>query len=105
MLYYAAGCGVCSEFAEKLKGLRPIGITFVPAELHPTRNLTRITYELLEESISDEGVAAIARLLEHVNFAWALFGSFLRLPVIGGILQLIIDSTGGEEREVCRIQF
>ncbi len=103
-LYYSANCGICSELAQKISILSPKGLRFVPAEQHPSKDLTRVTYELTTQDISAEGIVAIARALEHVNIAWAFLGSFIRLPLISSILQLITDSIGGGPRQVCRIK-
>lgn len=88
-LYVARGCGTCSEFGHLLQRLHPRNLNFIPAEKHPTRILTRITYE--SGSYRAEGILAIARVLEHTNLIWAIFGSFIRLPLICPILQHIAD--------------
>ena len=102
-LYYSVNCGLCSELALIIGRMSPIGLQLVPAEEHPSKDLNRISYELAELDISDQGIVAIARALEHTNLAWAIFASFMRLPLIRWVLQLITDAIGGGPRQVCRI--
>ena len=79
------------------------GLEIVPAELHPTRDLRRVTYELADdESARDEGVAALARALEHIHLGWAMVAFLVRLPGVRHGLQLLADVSGGEERLVRR---
>ena len=103
VLYFSANCGVCSDLAQKIARLNPKGLRLVPAEMHPHRDLNRVTYELSDQNISAEGIVAIARALEHVNIAWAFLGSFIRLPIIHQLLQLITDSIGGGPRKICKV--
>jgi protein-S-isoprenylcysteine O-methyltransferase Ste14 len=102
-LYVAMSCGPCSEVARWFSASGAVALEVAPAESHPNRDLRRITYELVGAPDStEEGVAAIARAVEHINFAWAMVGFLARLPVVGGILQLLADVSGGEERLVER---
>jgi protein-S-isoprenylcysteine O-methyltransferase Ste14 len=106
-LYIAENCGQCSEVRRWLEARRPAGLQMVAAEDHPTHNLYRMTYDPLDGSLRDEGVAAFARGLEHLNFAWAYAGALLRLPVIGKLIQLLLDASGlGPqliERRACKL--
>jgi len=72
------------------------------AEDHPSRNLTRITYDPMDGTPPEEGVAAFARGLEHLNFAWAYVGACLRLPVIRQLVQLLLDAGGLSPQKVMR---
>ena len=61
------------------------------------------TYELVDDPrVSDEGVGALARAAEHINFAWAMLGFFVRLPLLRQWLQLLADVSGGNERLIPR---
>jgi protein-S-isoprenylcysteine O-methyltransferase Ste14 len=101
-LYIARGCGICQSMQPLIERLRPIGLTVVAAEEHPTRDLTRITYRPSDGSPEVDGIHALARALEHVNFAFAYCGFFMRLPGISMILQIVIDAMGGEPRLIRR---
>src|SRR5205814_2004577 len=70
VLYIAGGCGVCQSVRRLVERLRPDGVEIIPAEEHPTRDLERITYATRDGSFEAEGVQAVARVLEHVNFAF-----------------------------------
>jgi len=94
-LYVASGCGVCSELGGVVELLRPAGLVIVPAEDHPARQLTRITYDPMDGGAEEEGVAAAARAMEHVNFPLALLGMAMRLPVVRPLLQVVVDASGG----------
>jgi protein-S-isoprenylcysteine O-methyltransferase Ste14 len=106
-LYIAEGCGQCSQVRRWLEARHPTGMEIVAAEDHPTRNLYRMTYDPMDESQPDEGVAAFARGLEHLNLAWAFVGAVLRLPVIRPLAQLLLDASGlgpqRIERRSCQV--
>ena len=95
------GCDPCSEIAAWLQSRNPQQLHFVPAEEHPTTNLDRVRYESADGHI-EEGIAAIARALEHIHLAWAIAGCAMRLPIARQMLQTIIDATGGGKRLVSR---
>ena len=99
-LFVAEGCGMCREAGRwfEHRGARHLAI--VPAETHPSRALTRITYEPGDGSRGATGVEAVARALEHLHLGWALLGCLLRLPVICQAAQLLIDASGGEPRKI-----
>ena len=100
-LYVAQTCGPCSEVAAWFAARQPTALEIVPAERHPTRDLNRITYDS-GDGEEQEGVAAIARALEHIHLGWALAGWLMRLPGLRAALQLIVDATGGAPRRVPR---
>jgi protein-S-isoprenylcysteine O-methyltransferase Ste14 len=102
-LYVAESCGKCSEVAEWFAERDPRGLEIVPAEQHPTRDLERITYDAGDGGRDEDGVAAIARALEHVHLGWAVLGWFIRLPLLRPVLQLVVDASGGEARTVMRV--
>jgi protein-S-isoprenylcysteine O-methyltransferase Ste14 len=99
-IYLAEDCFKCSQMAAFLKSLKPLGLEIVAAEDHPRRNLQRMTYE--SEAVEEEGLAALARSLEHINFIYALLGMALRLPGVNAALQTILDVSGGEPMPVVR---
>lgn len=99
-LYVARGCDVCSELGAGVARLRPVGLVIVPAEAHPHRRLTRITYDPRDGGDEEDGVAAFARALEHVNLAFALLGMAMRLPGIGCVLRVVLDASGGAPQPV-----
>ena len=99
-LYVAESCGMCCEVGRWFRHRGVHGLAIVPAETHPSRALTRITYESSDGSYRASGLEAVARALEHVHFGWALVACFLRLPVVRESVQLIIDASGGEPRRL-----
>jgi protein-S-isoprenylcysteine O-methyltransferase Ste14 len=101
-IYFAMGCDPCSDVAAWLQSRKPQGLLFVPAETHPTLDLERVRYESPDGTF-DEGVAAIARALEHINLFWAFLGFSARLPLFRQMLQLIVDGVGGGKRRVKRV--
>ena len=73
-LYVAETCGMCSEVGRWFQRRGATGLTIVPAETHPSRALTRITYEPGDGTRAVSGVEAVARALEHVHLGWAFIG-------------------------------
>jgi protein-S-isoprenylcysteine O-methyltransferase Ste14 len=101
-LYVAEECGPCSEVRHWFARRDPVALGILPAEDHPSRTLTRITYDPGDGTHELEGVAAVARALEHVHFGWAMLGMFMRLPGVVEVLQLIVDASGGGPRPAVR---
>ncbi|HEX6747729.1 MAG TPA: hypothetical protein VF092_10600 [Longimicrobium sp.] len=101
-LYVSAGCDRCSPLGRAIERLRPVGLIVVPAEEHPSRDLSRITYKPGDGGVEEDGVAALARALEHVNLATAMLGMAMRLPVVRPALQVIVDASGGSPMRVPR---
>jgi hypothetical protein len=102
-LYVAASCDMCSEVGRWFADHRAANLTILAAERHPTRRLTRITYEDGDGTVAT-GVAAVARALEHIHFGWALVGAVLRLPALNQATQLLADASGAEPRRLsCEI--
>jgi protein-S-isoprenylcysteine O-methyltransferase Ste14 len=100
-LYVASTCGPCSDIAAWVQRRRPRGLRIVPAEQHPTRDLWRITYAA-PDGLDADGIAALARALEHLHLGWAFAGMVLRLPVIRPCVQRLVDATGGGARHIPR---
>jgi protein-S-isoprenylcysteine O-methyltransferase Ste14 len=101
-LYVAESCGACSPLAAWLRRRNPIGLTVVAAEHHPSRDLTRLTYEPADGAPPEVGVRAMARALEHLHLGWAITGALARLPVVREFVQLLADATGGGPRLIRR---
>lgn len=96
-LYVAQSCGTCRGVGRWFSDRAPIALNIIPAETHASRELRRITYEHAD-GFTEEGVAALARALEHLNLGWALLGMFVRLPVVRPFVQLLADASGGQPR-------
>jgi protein-S-isoprenylcysteine O-methyltransferase Ste14 len=101
-LYVAEQCGSCSQVRAWLEARQPVGLAIVAAELHPSRSLSRITYDPGDGTGESVGVAALGRAMEHVNLAWALVGMFVRLPGVCWLLQILTDASGGGPTRVVR---
>lgn len=104
-LYVAMGCGPCSDIGRWLAASGAVSLEVVAAELHPRRDLRRMTYELVDEECAhEEGVAALARAVEHIHLGWAMLAFCVRLPIVRHLLQLLADVSGGDEQLVPRGQ-
>jgi protein-S-isoprenylcysteine O-methyltransferase Ste14 len=90
-IYFARSCEICGSTERLLRKLNPIGLTFEDAANHPTA-LRRVAYRYPDEG-EVHGIEAIASALSHVNFAWALLGWCMRLPIIRSFLQIIADGS------------
>jgi protein-S-isoprenylcysteine O-methyltransferase Ste14 len=93
-LFVDAECKQCRELGSAIARLRPSNLQIAPA----TRALQRITYTGTD-GYSVSGVAAVARALEHVHFGWALLGMTMRLPLLGSLIQMVSDVSGGDPRQ------
>jgi len=93
-LYIASTCGPCSELRAFLESRSPLGLDLIPAETLPTGSIRRLRYDPADGTPPTEGVRALARALEHLNFGWAYCGFFLRLPLLWQFAQLLGDATG-----------
>lgn len=101
-LYYAEGCSPCEAVARFVAARGPVGLRLVPAQRHPSRDLSRLTYAPGDGGPEEEGVAAFARALEHASLPWGLASSLIRLPLVVDFLQLVVDASGGGPRPVPR---
>ena len=101
-LYVAESCQVCAGVKRWIERRGPVALEIVAAEHHPARGLARITYDPRDGSAEAQGIAALARGLEHIHLGYALAGFAMRLPVVRHVLQLLIDASGGEPREIPR---
>jgi protein-S-isoprenylcysteine O-methyltransferase Ste14 len=95
MVFIAATCGSCSELRRWILARAPIGLQIVDAETLPAHSIiTRMRYDPGDGSAPLEGVRAMARVLEHLNFGWAFAGAILRLPLVWQAVQLCMDASG-----------
>ena len=101
-LYVAELCGPCSQVRAWFEARRTVGLAIVAAEDHPSRSLTRITYDPGDGTAVSVGVAALGRAVGHVNLAWALAGMFVQLPGLRWLLQVVADASGGGPKLVVR---
>ena len=101
-LYIAESCGPCSEVRRWFEAHDPMSLEIVAAEDHPSRNLTRMTYDPLDGTPAEDGVAAFARGLEHLHLGWTYIGACLRLPVIRPLVQALMDAAGFGPQTVMR---
>lgn len=102
-LYVAETCGLCRGVGAWLASRGVAGVDLLAAEDHPTRRLTRMTYEPADGGPADEGIAAFARAIERIHFGWAWVGMLIRLPVVRPFLQLVVDASGGYARPVAHV--
>jgi protein-S-isoprenylcysteine O-methyltransferase Ste14 len=101
-VYVAETCGPCSEIRRWFETRHPVALHIMAAEDHPSHDLVRITYDPMDGTPPEEGVAAFARALEHLNLAWAYVGACLRLPVVRQVVQLLLDVSGLGPQQVMR---
>jgi protein-S-isoprenylcysteine O-methyltransferase Ste14 len=93
-IYIAATCGQCSQVRAWIEKRKPIGLEIRNAEVLPSGSIRRMRYDPCDGSAAVEGVRAIARALEHLNFGWAFAGAILRLPGVWRCVQLLMDASG-----------
>ena len=93
-LYIADSCQMCSEVAVWFGARNIAGMRITAAESFPGPALQRMRYVSADGLSSDDGIAAFARGLEHVNLPWALLGAAMRLPLVVHTLQVIADASG-----------
>jgi protein-S-isoprenylcysteine O-methyltransferase Ste14 len=99
-LFVSETCGMCSPVGQWFGRHGATHLLVVAAESHPSRSLTRITYEPADGTRSAQGIEAVARALEHIHFGWALVGCCFRLPGIAQLAQLVADASGTEPRRL-----
>jgi len=101
-LYIAETCGPCSEVRRWFASRNPTGLEIVAAELHPSQDLRRITYDPGDGMQEEHGIAALARGLEHLHLGWAYLAALIRLPIICPAVQLLADACGLGPRTIRR---
>src|SRR5205823_2598413 len=103
-LYIAETCGPCLELRRWFAARDAAGVEIVPAELYPSADLQRITYHPGDDTPEENGIAALARGLEHIHLGWAYLAALMRLPIIRPALQLLVDASGLGPRTIRRRQ-
>jgi len=99
-LYVSATCATCSEVKYWFERQGPTGMEVVSAESYAGAGLMRITYDPGDGRAQVQGVAAIARGLQHIHFGFALFGSLVLLPGVCQLVQLLADASGAGPRTI-----
>jgi protein-S-isoprenylcysteine O-methyltransferase Ste14 len=99
-LYIAASCGPCSEVRRWIEARRPIDLQIVDADTLSPGSIRRMRYDPADGSAAVDGVRAMGRALEHLNFGWAFAGAVLRLPGVWQCVQLLMDASGFGPREL-----
>ena len=79
-------------------------LRILPLTVHSTKPLTRITYRAADGESEVQGIQAIARALDHLNFGWAFCGWMLRLPLIGWVAELITEGVSPSGLEHCNVK-
>ena len=97
-LYLARECGVCSELRAWFANRECAGLELCAAEDYPGQTLRRMRYEPFPGGPAEDGVRALGRALEHLNFGWALVGMAMRLPGLRWGIQAVADGVGFGER-------
>ena len=54
------------------------------------------------EPLEEEGIVAIARVMEHIHLGWAWFGWLIRLPLINYVAQLLVEWSFDKPLAVCK---
>jgi protein-S-isoprenylcysteine O-methyltransferase Ste14 len=93
-LYIASTCEPCSQLRRWLEARSPLGLQILDAESLPQGTIRRMRYDPGDASAPVEGVRALGRALEHLNFGWAIAGATIRLPIAWQLIQLLIDACG-----------
>jgi protein-S-isoprenylcysteine O-methyltransferase Ste14 len=99
-IYIAATCGPCSEVRAWLEARGPVGLMVMDAEELPRGSINRMRYEPGDGIPAVDGMRAMGRALEHLNFGWAMAGAALRLPGVWWGVQLIMDASGLGPRNI-----
>ena len=102
LLYVSETCGKCRQVSRWFRAREAVALTITPAEHHPTRDLERITYDPGDGTPEVQGIHAVARALEHINFGWALVGMVARLPGVSVAIQAFLDASGAGPQHVTR---
>ncbi|BDD83180.1 hypothetical protein TPB0596_29430 [Tsukamurella pulmonis] len=101
-LWVSATCTVCAPVGAWFARRAPEQLRIRAAEDHPA-GLRRVHYARIaadEGAVTDSGLAAVGRGLEHLGLGWALVGWVLRAPVLAPLLQVTVDALGGGPRRL-----
>ncbi|NRA38467.1 MAG: DUF393 domain-containing protein [Planctomycetes bacterium] len=97
-IYFDGACSTCQQSAQFFINRNPRGLQIQDATTCP-HAIRRVTY--INGEYEAQGIEAIARAMEHINLAYALLASFMRLPIIQYVLQICVDCFGPNPHEVC----
>ncbi len=97
-LFLAEFCVPCSQLAAWFGARNPAGLRLLAAEDYPGPELRRLTYLPADGAPAEQGMAALARGLEHLHLGWAFVGWTIRLPFTLPFLQLLVDAVGEDAR-------
>jgi protein-S-isoprenylcysteine O-methyltransferase Ste14 len=102
-LYISALCPLCTPVGRWIELKNPYGLRIVPAERLETpvrRALYLPAGASRAQGVDREGVAALAKALEHVNLAWAFAGWIVLFLGVSAVAQLIADAVGAGPRDL-----
>ncbi len=91
-LYIDVDCTECSRIGRWF-ARRTVHLQVAPC----TAEMERLTY-VGPDGVRAAGVNAVARALEHINFAWSIAAWTLRLPGFAWLAQAIADAVGAGPR-------
>lgn len=105
-VYFAETCLTCSATARWVRAQNPVGLEIHAAEDHPRETLSRMSYDPFPAggngAAEERGLVGFGRVLEHLNFFYALVGLGLRLPLLNHLWQAIADALGAGPRVIPR---
>jgi protein-S-isoprenylcysteine O-methyltransferase Ste14 len=104
VLYVSETCGKCQQVARWFRARGTVALAITPAEHHPSRDLERITYDPGDGTPEVQGIHAVARALEHINFAYAMVAMIARLPVLSTVIQALLDASGAGPQRIVRCE-
>jgi protein-S-isoprenylcysteine O-methyltransferase Ste14 len=100
-LVYAGDCDTCRALAAWFERRRPVGLALEGPPDPEAGGQLRLRYVGADGHV-EEGVAALARGLEHLQLGWALVGAGLRLPILSAVAQVFADASGAAPRGPAR---
>lgn len=101
-VYFSHSCEICQDTEHQLQKLKPVGIHFTSAAAHPSKDLDRVTFRHANHPFEEDGINAIARVLEQCNLSFAFVGWVMRLPLLNQVLQIIVDGSAEKSEPVSR---
>lgn len=85
-----SGCNACVKLGKLIRKLKPHALKIQDARFYPGESLNRITY-IDADGFETSGVHALARVMEHINLAWASLGFLMCLPLLALLIQVFVD--------------
>ena len=95
-LFIARNCEVCSGIRQWFEKQRLTNLSLCHADEFQGETLERISYT--NSGVRFEGVRAVAEAFQHINLLFASIGWVIHLPLISEIIQLAVDTSGGQRR-------